>query len=1295
MSHTCALHRKSASLTMEKSVQCDNLADVYLADIQKSVQLDSIADADLADTKTENQKVIQTDDVMTSVAVTNGHTPFPSTTQTDETIATNDLQSQPLVKAISEEKHLFQKNILGKTVKDDMNLEILNFYSEKENRLNFLLNPLMPKPASLVTVMKFQQGEFVEVKTSSSYNSSMCLRDMKKAITAALNSCISQSNEEEPSSQPCANSGQDMLSTNSAENNPPGKNVSPKKTPPKKVVEGTTGTIGNITSTSDASKSQLSSSPKSNTGCKGKGQKSTSNGAKAVEKSGKTPEKAKMKTAEAPKDKQLTKEKVEPSKAAQTRVKKPKIPDEESVKFANRQREIQRMKKELKERLKREGKDGVDPAARINAWGRTVGVTCTMCGNHVQKSYGCFRRDTAPEKLRHLFTPGMNRIKICRRCLPYKKHGGKPEENKVSKSGLLSLPGEAQGLNPGSNTPITIAPLPDKPVSASTLNAIHRKVTGQESTGREKSAHVNIFASQMNSNLGHMNISDGVVNNSSGHVNIVPSLVNNGTGPVNTGSVHMNTEPCHVIDTTVPFPPSEIDLSGQSNQGPAVEYIKKLALNLRTNYNGQQGDASAMSKQDVVTPEEQIIKTPIIEHLSNFTPVTPSMSLEIQGTNSPNVNVSGAAVQAAPWKPVLNQVTPVNQPVMEGNPVPTPPWTTVPIVLKTQPNIVLTSPGHVPRDPKCAPLQTFVTTANQNDLKLLPAIMMPSQNALPGQGPVLLQIQRVKLVRDRKPGDVINKDKMTEHQGQQNPMVEQSETGLKLTDYGGYAGNVSASNTGHQTLTEEISSAEVESSISNFLSQAKGISSTQVEPPSGNFHCVTEDNLGVETSTVDLRSIAGEISASQVETSTDDIKKITEQIASLIEDASGYTQDKDTNVVDTVGHLGTDQNMEHVGEDQCQKGLNVVETKLAETSCVQPSEAFGEQMLSSGDLAISYNQHEPSVVVCGSADIPSQDTLHPSAYEMINEKDDGQGVMPEASTSRCVQNVFASQISEEFLPHMNVEKLNAMNNFEQETETEYMKSDGLLSEGGNLGEKEFPVVTSDSSGAHLTENKEGELDEKNLKNITSQCESLEETGKEFPVEMDEDHQTMEERDYDVEKEKTSTEKVSQKNDQSQEEVKDKKDDSNLATKTREKTVKETRAYAVPRENPGSATVISDENVTLDLRRSQRRTASPRKASPSKSPAKKIEPKVHGTRQQRQKEAGQQGTHKDKTWPHGAQKDKTGQQSVQKDKTGPPGTQRAKTERQASQKDEKEPEATQGVKRKRPGRVTKPAKFPKQ
>ena len=391
-----------------------------------------------------------------------------------------------------------------------------------------------------------------------------------------------------------------------------------------------------------------------------------------------------------------------------------------------------------------------------------------MCGNHVQKSYGCFRRDTAPERLRHLFTPGMNRIKICRRCLPYKKQpGGKPElENRVSKPGLLSLPSEPQGLNPGSNSPITIAPLSDRAVSAATLNAIHRKVTGQESIGSENTAHVNITPSHVNPDLGHMTIGSGVVNDPSGHVDFVPSFVNNGQGHVTTASVQANTESGHVIDTTIPCQAPEIDLSGQSNQGPAVEYIKKLALNLRTNYNGQQGDGSMATKPELITPEEQIIRTPVFEHLSNFTPMTPSMCLENQAANAPlGVNVTAANVQAAQWKPVLNQVTPVSQPVIEGNPIPTPPWATVPFVLKTQPNIVLTSPGHVPHDPKCAPLQTFVTTANQTDLKLLPAIMVPSQNALQRQGPVLLQIQRVKLVRDRMPGEMMNKDKTTGLQG--------------------------------------------------------------------------------------------------------------------------------------------------------------------------------------------------------------------------------------------------------------------------------------------------------------------------------------------------------------------------------------------------------------------------------------------------------------------------------------------------------------------------------------------------
>ncbi|CAB3993217.1 Hypothetical predicted protein [Paramuricea clavata] len=1233
---------------------------------------------------------------MTNIAMmTNSHAPLPATTPIDASIATDKLQ--PLVKAISEEKHVFQPNILGKRVKDDINLEILNFYSLKDNNLSFSLNP---KPASLVTVMKYQGGEFVEVKSSSSYNSSMCLRDMKKAISAALDSCITQSNAEEDvvPSPPRPSPRRDVTA---AENSSQGKSVSPKSTPPKRVVEDNTGTSEDITSVSEGSKGQTDS-PKNNIGSKGThtgskgahtGSKGTHTGSKATpevpklsEKSKKTPEKAKQKTTEVPKEKpQPAKEKIEekPEKPAQTRVKKIKVPDEESIKFANRQREIQKMKKELKERLKREGKDGVDPATRMNAWGRTVGVTCTMCGNHVQKSYGCFRRDTAPAKLVHLFTPGMNRIKICRRCLPYKKQAGKPEqENRVVKPGLMSMPNNPEGLNPGTNTPITIAPLPDKPVSATTLNAIHRKVTGQESTARENTARVNIIASHVN-NPGLMNNPAGLVNNGSGQMN-------NSAGHMNIDSAHVNTDSVHVIDMTAPGMPSEIDLSGESSKGSAIEYIRKLALNLRTNYNGQQGDGSLAGNQDLVTPEEQIIKTPILEHLSNFTPVTPSMNLANEVTTS--VNVPGA--QSAQWKPVLNQVIPVNQPITpenttgfvqrsEGNVIPTPPWTSLPIVL--------TSRGQVPRGSKSAPIQTFVTTANQKDLKLLPAIMVPSQSALPRQGPVVLQIQRVKLVRDRPPGEKAeSKGKTTEDKGKQNEMVEQSESGFRITDFGGYTGNISTGS--HQPLPEEISSTEVENSISNFLSQAKEISPAQVQTPThGNFQTLTGEisSAQVEASTVDLESIAGEmVSCDQVGTSTDDIKKITEEIASLIEDASGYTQDKDANMVDAIGHLGTEQDTERIGQDQSEKAsetLDIVDPKILESGFLQPSEGLGDQILTSGGLGISYSQHEPAVVLCGSADITSQDaTMYPSGYEMSLDRDGGQGGILGGSTNSCVRNIFESQISEEYLPQANdeklnerskvndvdLEKLNEMNKLEQEAVTESIKDSGLLPEDDHSEEKELPDVHDvKSASSDVSESKESNLSENELQDIASQDEKLEATGEEFSMEMKEDAPKIEERKEDVEKE-------SSQKDGSQGEVRKDKTDSNTTTKASEKQAKakEIRTKIAAEEKSISSTLAIDENITLDLRRSQRRTASPRKPSPGKSPAKQIEQKVHGTRQQRQKQA-----------EHGAQKDKPGPQAAQ----------RGKTERQGSQKDEKEPEATQGVKRKRQGRGTKPAKVLKQ
>ena len=52
---------------------------------------------------------------------------------------------------------------------------------------------------------------------------------------------------------------------------------------------------------------------------------------------------------------------------------------------------------------------------------RTCGINCAVCDNHVQKSYSCCTLQTAPEKFKHLFTPGVVRLKICRKCIPYKK----------------------------------------------------------------------------------------------------------------------------------------------------------------------------------------------------------------------------------------------------------------------------------------------------------------------------------------------------------------------------------------------------------------------------------------------------------------------------------------------------------------------------------------------------------------------------------------------------------------------------------------------------------------------------------------------------------------------------------------------------------------------------------------------------------------------------------------------------------------------------------------------------------
>lgn len=52
---------------------------------------------------------------------------------------------------------------------------------------------------------------------------------------------------------------------------------------------------------------------------------------------------------------------------------------------------------------------------------RNCGIVCFLCNNLVTKSYSCYKKENAPEKIKHLFTPSVKVVKVCRRCMPYKK----------------------------------------------------------------------------------------------------------------------------------------------------------------------------------------------------------------------------------------------------------------------------------------------------------------------------------------------------------------------------------------------------------------------------------------------------------------------------------------------------------------------------------------------------------------------------------------------------------------------------------------------------------------------------------------------------------------------------------------------------------------------------------------------------------------------------------------------------------------------------------------------------------
>lgn len=442
----------------------------------------------------------------------------------------------------------------------------------------------------------------------------------------------------------------------------------------------------------------------------------------------------------------------------------------------------------------------------MNAWGRTVGVTCTLCGHHVQKSYGCFKRETAPEKLLHLFSPGMNRIKICRRCLPYKKQAIKIDiENKTSNSTVV----DSRCLNTGKSNPKV-----DGSVSSTTLKAIHRKVTSPETAAQDtatnvlsslagdmgpghvnsgavhvllqpglvnltsrqtglvnimenvtnNASHVNISSGLVNIPVGHVNTSTGMIvlnstgneSNLPGHVNTTASHVKSGivqVSPVdpmssgdqmNAGFKHVNPASFHVTNNTVA---REQLVQGEKMrmEGMASEYIKKLALNLKKNQNKE-----SEPTVNVVSSEDLNTKTAILNEDKTFTPLTALINNvnKIQVSNEPAHNVNKPAESANGATRLLQQVASTinNDEKMTAQQ----PLTTIPLLLKTQPQFVLTSPAQ--NNSNMSSIPTTVSPGNQSEVNVLPAFMVPSSNTLPQNSPVFLQIQRVKVMTDKTSG---------------------------------------------------------------------------------------------------------------------------------------------------------------------------------------------------------------------------------------------------------------------------------------------------------------------------------------------------------------------------------------------------------------------------------------------------------------------------------------------------------------------------------------------------------------
>lgn len=197
---------------------------------------------------------------------------------------------QSFVEKIAFEKHSLLKSGSRKRKRDSFSIDTTNLREVKHNRIELPQSPSSPTWSSVVTVLKYQDGEFVKIHNpSSSYNSPMSLQDMRKAIMASLECFISQPNIDIQS---------------------PMESVSPVHTSPEESSSEVEEMI--------------------------------------VEK---FPEPTENKT-------KVPKEVEHDSSFSQVQTKKIKSPNKESIKFANRQKELMRMKKEMKNKLKNENLTG-------------------------------------------------------------------------------------------------------------------------------------------------------------------------------------------------------------------------------------------------------------------------------------------------------------------------------------------------------------------------------------------------------------------------------------------------------------------------------------------------------------------------------------------------------------------------------------------------------------------------------------------------------------------------------------------------------------------------------------------------------------------------------------------------------------------------------------------------------------------------------------------------------------------------------------------------------------------------